>query len=125
MRLASGRNVVVAVVLASATGSAAGAGELTDPSWTQLGARPTEVDLACASYDYKKQWAVSIKHGVPSVTIQKPLRRQDPLPFPVPPHRDRSGDRLVLQVDGGWLVGFDDGEFGGGLWFTGNGVDWR
>ena len=30
---------------------------------------------------------------------------------------DRFGDRHVLGVADGWLVGFNAGEFGGGLWW--------
>lgn len=46
----------------------------------------------------------------------------DPLPFTYTKDPDRNGDRHVARVDDGWLVGFDDGEFGGGLWwFAGDG----
>jgi hypothetical protein len=41
----------------------------------------------------------------------------DPLPVLYTPHKDRKGDRHVLALPGGWLVGFNDGEFGGGLWW--------
>lgn len=101
------------------------AGRLTDPSWIRLSRRVTEADLDCAGYDYKKQWAVTLRDEVPVVSVQIPVRREDPLPFAVPKHKDRSGDRHVLKVDGGWIVGFDAGEFGGGLWFTATGADWR
>src|SRR6188768_1485770 len=99
-------------------------GRLTDPSWIRLSRRVTEADLDCAGYDYKKQWAVALRDQVPVVSVQLPVRREDPLPFAVPKHQDRSGDRHVLKVADGWLVGFDAGEFGGGLWFTASGADW-
>jgi hypothetical protein len=47
----------------------------------------------------------------------------DPLPFRVAPSRDRAGDRWVVTVPDGWIVGFNQGEFGGGLWwFNRNGT---
>ena len=30
------------------------------------------------------------------------------------------GQRQVLAIDGGWLIGIDTGEWGGGLWLTNN-----
>ncbi len=43
-------------------------------------------------------------------------RVEDPIPFTIPPADDRYGNRHVVQISSGWLVGFDAGEFGGGLW---------
>jgi hypothetical protein len=44
-------------------------------------------------------------------------RVEDPIPFTIPPADDRYGNRHVVQISSGWLVGFDAGEFGGGLWW--------
>jgi hypothetical protein len=41
----------------------------------------------------------------------------DPLPFEPEAGEDRSGERRALRVSDGWIVGFNDGEFGGGLWW--------
>lgn len=47
---------------------------------------------------------------------------EEPLPFSFRP-AGSSGARRVMRLQGGWLVGFSHGEFGGSLWFvdsTGN-----
>lgn len=113
-----------AVLFGLATAVDPGAQTLKDPYWTRLTARPSETDLGCAGYDHLHQWAVAVRDGEPHLTIQRLARHEDPLPFAVPKHRNRSGDRHVLRVANGWIVGFDNGEFGGGLWFTATGADW-
>jgi hypothetical protein len=116
--------MVLAVLLVLAAGAATRGALLTDQSWTRLSGRPSEVDLECAGYD-RDHWAVTLQGGIPFVSIQVPHERQDPLPFPVPKHADRGGDRHVLKLNGGWIVGFDAGEFGGGLWLTATGTHWQ
>jgi len=50
--------------------------------------------------------------------------RRDPLPVEVPaaqspaPWANERGSRYVVEVDDGWIVGLDAGEFGGGLWWV-------
>lgn len=39
------------------------------------------------------------------------------LPFPVPEELSAGGAWVTKQVSDGWLIGFDAGEFGGGLWW--------
>jgi hypothetical protein len=118
---------VLLVLLGLLAVVASRADTLDDPSWTRLSSRPTETDLGCAGYDHEKQWTVTLRDEGPVVTIEDRAGgvRESALPFPVPKHPDRSGDRHVLRVAGGWVVGFDAGEFGGGLWFTADGSDWR
>jgi hypothetical protein len=60
---------------------------------------------------------MSLIDGVPTVVPAARRLRVEPLPFRYPPDPDRAGERYVLRTDDGWLVGFNDGEFGGGLWW--------
>jgi len=84
-------------------------------SFVPLPSPPSEAEFRCANYS-KKEWVVSIADGKLRV---RPAPRQtiDPLPFNYKRQPDQAGDRHVVQVTGGWLVGFDAGEFGGGLWW--------
>ena len=90
--------------------------------------RPSDVDLSCASSmaTHPDDWTVGLQHGRLTVTKVPPQgsSHRDPLPFPVTGGDDRHGARRALKVTGGWLVGFDQGEFGGALWFTTSGSDW-
>jgi hypothetical protein len=60
-----------------------------------------------------------------------PPERARLLPFKIVPAQkagevDLAGDQHVVAVDGGYLVGFDAGEFGGGVWwFSGDGTQRR
>lgn len=91
-------------------------GPLTSPAWVARPARPPVAELACTDYS-SLFWATSVKDGVPHAA-PLPLREHvDPLPFSIPAGRDRQGNRYVARVPDGWIVGFDDGEFGGGLWW--------
>jgi hypothetical protein len=94
-----------------------------------LDERPSATDLACASSMAVRpeDWTVGLQQARLAVTKVPPRRgyRRDPLPFPVDAGDDRNGERRVLKVPGGWLVGFDQGEFGGALWFTTGATDWR
>jgi hypothetical protein len=52
---------------------------------------------------------------------ENPPAETSSLPFkieaaPKQGEMDLAGSRLVLAVDRGYLVGFDAGEFGGGVW---------
>lgn len=91
--------------------------------WVRLDSRPAPEDLSCAGYMRSgNRWVVSTLAGRVAVTEQSTAETVDPLPFSVSRHRDRLGSRHVLQVDDGWLVGYDGGEFGGALWwFSGEG----
>jgi hypothetical protein len=85
--------------------------------WTALPSRPEAEEVRCTLYSLDF-WFVEdidgrIKAG-PDLTAPPP---RDRLPFRVTGESNRSGDRHVLRVSDGWIVGFDDGEFGGGLWW--------
>jgi hypothetical protein len=64
---------------------------------------------------------VSLEDG--SVHLGKPPD-EEPQQVPLPQHlklsKEMIGSRSVLRAADGWLVGFDAGEFGGGLWWFNN-----
>jgi hypothetical protein len=79
--------------------------------------------LSCANLS-RREWSVSIGsgQGVDIAERTSAVREDAPLPFAIPASRRNvrehlAGRRHVLQVDGGYLVGFDAGEHGGALWW--------
>jgi hypothetical protein len=64
-------------------------------------------------------WQVSLADGVTTAERLKSREHVDPIPFTYAKSEDRRGSRHVARVEDGWLVGFDAGEFGGGLWWFG------
>lgn len=97
--------------------------------WVRLKGVPSKSARYCAfSSDSRR---VFLRGGRPRVAkIEDVGDRRDPLPFVLPEGRRSEGlggDRLVYPFAGGWAVGFDAGEFGGGLWwFSGDGQQrWR
>jgi len=85
--------------------------------WVQAPSRQQNAELwSCAGFG--GSWIVSNDNG--SIA----LKRFDPNEHkqtPMPPHLSLSkkmiGQRSVQPTSDGWLVGFDAGEFGGGLWW--------
>lgn len=74
-------------------------------------------------------WSVAVKKG--QITFAQhhwKAKVSDPLPFNVPVIANKGnfdfyGDRIVRKIDEGWLVGYDGGEWGGGLyWFNPKGT---
>lgn len=78
--------------------------------------RPSGEDLRCGNYS-DKEWSVSLVGDELKVKGGASLLHADPLPFEVSRGKDRVGRRSTAKVEDGWLVGFDAGEFGGGLWW--------
>ena len=65
-------------------------------------------------------WSVSVLDNAVSIAEYRPQDvRQDPLPpgFQIKPEQSH-GRRHTLKFEGGWLIGIDAGEWGGGLWIT-------
>src|SRR5262249_20090311 len=64
---------------------------------------------------------VGLEQG--AVHISKPPD-QEPEEVSLPPYlklsKEMTGSRSLLRTVNGWLVGFDGGEFGGGLWWFNN-----
>jgi hypothetical protein len=81
---------------------------------------PDSIDWDSASFS-NGDWFVWTESGHVMVDT-KPREQADALPFKLNPVQkkgevDLAGDRCVLAVDNGYLIGFDAGEFGGGLWW--------
>jgi len=99
----------------------------TDPSernvpdgWIEAPSSKANPNLwECAGYGGSE--IVSIEDG--SVHIGRPSEeeaQQVPLPQYLKLSKEMIGSRSVLRTADGWLVGFDAGEFGGGLWWFNN-----
>ncbi len=78
-------------------------------------------DWLAAQMDIEHEWVVTPGKTVPQVGIRG-LQQENPprLPFeikPGPAKEGLAGRRVTTKVDDGWLVGFDAGEFGAGLWW--------
>jgi hypothetical protein len=75
--------------------------------------------LQCAGSS-EREWEVSSEGDGVKISPYREDTVQEPLPFDIRPQdaaAGLAGDRHVKRVGDGWLVGFDAGEFGGGLWW--------
>ena len=97
---------------------------LTDPDrWISLA--PPEKGSnarAVAEDDFKHEWVVTLRDGRPEVHLfdDRATRVPDPLPFEIEKGtalQGLSGRRHSVKVSDGWLVAFNAGEFGAGLWW--------
>lgn len=89
--------------------------------------RPDAERLRCANHS-RDEWRIEVDGG--AVKIAKAAAPEPntgpPLPFPLPKDPEMKGRRHVLAVGGGFLVGFDAGEWGGALyWFGKDGTGQR
>jgi virginiamycin B lyase len=93
------------------------------PDWIAIPA-PAGAEKLCAM-DALRQWHVTLDGDALTVTKES-WRSRDSLPFAIALKPDEMsdigdrGDRHVLRVSDGWLVGFDDGEWDGSLWWFDN-----
>lgn len=99
---------------------AIGSTSRTPPGWS-LVPIPDEEQLRCASFSGRR-WAVTATKGALRFNVLVRQRRLDELPFEVGPAAvgtwlSEKAHRHSLSVSDGWLVGFDGGEFDGGLWW--------
>lgn len=94
--------------------------------WVVLPGAPDPEALRCANLS-RKEWAV--RRDANDVAIGLAPRRpvDDALPFPLTGKAKEglAGRRRVKPIEGGFLVGFDAGEFGGALWWFGGAGDRR
>jgi len=74
--------------------------------------------LRCANYS-TREWRVSLSGEQLQIRLAEDRDLQDDLPAVIPLKNVASspGDRHVISVSDGWLVGVDAGEFGGGIWW--------
>lgn len=67
-----------------------------------------------------REWRVSVSSGRLQITDDGQPRTREKAVFP--PHfrqtKDMIGRAMTLRAGGDWLIGFDAGEFGGGLWWA-------
>ncbi len=99
------------------------AAALALPSGWMAVPAPDQAASQCAQYA-SRSWAVAVQSGRLTVS-HSPSYVRDALPFtpPLPPAAlsgaGDAGDRHVLRVPDGWLVGYDDGPQQGSLWWFG------
>lgn len=99
--------------------SAGSSPKLSD--WSELAEAPAEEQLRCARRT-TELWSVVGSGEELRVVSREGGLVKEPLPFDPAPglgERHQAGHRHVLEIDDGWLVGFDAGEYGGGLWWFG------
>ncbi|HYI10314.1 MAG TPA: hypothetical protein VEK57_14740 [Thermoanaerobaculia bacterium] len=109
------------LVLALVQLSTAASASTAPRGFVELSGRPSEADFLCANYT-RNGWVVASSGGEVQAELAPSRSFSDPLPFSYEPGENQIGERHVVKVKDGWLVGFDAGEFGGGLWwFSENG----
>jgi len=92
---------------------------------TTAPAKPSAANggVSCANYS-KNDWNVALRLGELSIfSPGLPRSKNGTPPLAVlPPNfvitKEMIGRRTVVRTRDGWLVGFDAGEFGGGLWWS-------
>jgi hypothetical protein len=74
-----------------------------------------------AEADTEHEWFVYLRAGQPSARLWSPSDPpQPPLPFAIrkgTPREGLAGRRLNIKVGDGWIISFNAGEWGGGLWW--------
>jgi len=83
--------------------------------WARLPGAPSLEALQCAAFG--DRWMVERSGSEIAIRHWIPLEESVPPPFEMPNGVDAVGVTRSTRVDDGWLVGFDAGEFGGGLWW--------
>src|SRR5262245_35377677 len=72
----------------------------------------------------KREWRVRVENGdlrIEPASVPLPQRSGIPkfdIPLPLEEQREPPCDDCIVEVDDGWLVGFNAGEWGGRLWWT-------
>ncbi len=82
--------------------------------------------LRCANYSIRREERVSVSNGALEIAIiplerggaQSQVFKKQELPPGIRRVKGMVGLQRTLKVQNGWLLGFDGGEFGGGLWFA-------
>lgn len=94
----------------------------TDLSRWRVTERPDrDGDLWTVANHDRHEWVVSLGADGPQVGLRPPGRAHPaPLPFEVVGGRAAdglAGERKAVRVDDGWVVSYNAGEFGAGLWW--------
>jgi len=82
--------------------------------------------LRCANYSIRREWRVSVSNGTLEIAVipferggaQSQVFNKQELPAGIQRVKGMVGLQSTLKLQNGWLLGFDGGEFGGGLWFA-------
>jgi hypothetical protein len=85
--------------------------------WHVLASAPDRAQLGCANRNSDRPWwRVALVDGAVRIKEDNGPDADAGVPFPTDVGKGR---RTALRIPGGWLVGFDAGEFGGNLWWFG------
>lgn len=115
--------LLLTALLVSTTAGGRAEAQSTPVGWA---IHPTPEDgsstILCANYS-RREWRVALSEtGSAEITPRpqpygaKSSKRE--LPTGVKVQRGMVGVESRLKIQNGWLLGFDGGEFGGGLWFA-------
>lgn len=78
-------------------------------------------DERLAAQNDEHEWVVTLGEAAPRVgLLGREPENPTPLPFEIEPGSAKeglSGTRKSIRVEDGWIVGFNAGEFGAGLWW--------
>ena len=78
-------------------------------------------DWLVANNDFEHEWVVTLRDGRPRVHLRdRKAEAPAPLPFEIEPGSASEGlygKRLSTKVSDGWIVSFNAGEFGAGVWW--------
>jgi hypothetical protein len=90
--------------------------------WTAMAPpEPNSDAWFAANHDVAHEWVVSLRDGHPyAKLLSRPVARSDSLPFEIErgsASEGLAGTRLSCEVADGWIVAFNAGEFGAGLWW--------
>jgi hypothetical protein len=85
--------------------------------WVAAPAPSQNSALQCANYS-RHQWSVERSNGINVYDSEVDKRPGAVLPSGFVRTKEMHGRAIVQKVADGWLVGFNAGEFGGGLWWS-------
>jgi hypothetical protein len=121
------RNRVLRLLLTSllTAVTAGGSAEAQSPptGWTIYPTPESGGDaIQCANYSHL-EWRVSLSEAGTAQIVSRPKpygAKSSKLDLPVGVKRQKGmiGVESTFKLQNGWLLGFDAGEFGGGLWFA-------
>ncbi|HEO65557.1 MAG TPA: hypothetical protein ENI73_06765, partial [Spirochaetes bacterium] len=87
---------------------------------------PSQHKALAMADNSKYEWKVYLDNGIPRVSLRDEWEKQSKnvptFNMEIRGFRFKSSEYCFLKVSDGWLVGYNAGEFGGGLvWFSKNG----
>jgi hypothetical protein len=85
--------------------------------WIEAPAPSQDSALQCANYS-RHEWSVERSSGINLYDSSVDKRPGAVLPSGFVLTKEMPGRAIVQKVVDGWLVGFNAGEFGGGLWWS-------